>query len=396
MAAPTTGIAFLELLRKSNLVSEDRLAAYLATVPYPDRLAPTDLAGRMVQDRLLTRFQAHHLLKGRHKNFLFGSFRVLEPLGGGGMSQVFLCEHTVDRTRFAVKLLPARDPADPTAAARAGLAIDHPNVVRAHAFDRAEGKFYYLVMDYVDGVNLRELVQTIGPLPAPQAAHYVAQAAAGLQHVADRGLVHGEVRPSNLMLNRAGTVKLLDLGLAGAPADTRADVTGLGATFLYLLTGQGPGAEPEPLEGVPDAVRDIVRGMLHPGPVDRFPNPASVIAALAPWTATPLPPPSDSYFPRRSGAWAAGSTVPVIPSSSTPTSSWVVPSAGGSPASGEPASSPDGSPWEWSRRWLVVAGVVFLLIVVAVVLAVLNPFKLSPRQIGLPGRPPAGQSDLAR
>jgi serine/threonine protein kinase len=371
MAAPTTGSSFLELLRKSNLVPEDRLAGYLATVPGPDRLAPTDLAGRMVQDRLLTRFQANHLLKGRYKNFLIGNYRILEPIGGGGMSQVFLCEHAVERNRLAVKLLPSRETVDPTPAARAALAIDHPNVVRAYQFDRAEGKFYFLLMDYVDGVNLRELVQTIGPLPVPQAAHYVAQAAAGLQHVADRGLVHGDVRPSNLMLNRAGTIKLLDLGLARAPADRRADVAGLGATFHYLLTGREPGTDPELLQGVPDTVREIVRGMLHPGPVDRIPIPAAAIAALIPWTATPLPPPHDSYFPRRSGAWAAGSTVPMIPSLTTPIGIWAVPPPGG--RSAVEASRPAG-PSNPSRRWLLVVVVVFLLAAAAVVLLVLNPF----------------------
>jgi eukaryotic-like serine/threonine-protein kinase len=373
MAAPTTGSAFLELLRKSNLLPEERLAAYLATVPEPDRLAPTDLAGRMVQDRLLTRFQANHLLKGRYKNFLIGLYRVLEPIGGGGMSQVFLSEHSVQRNRVALKLLPVGD-ADPTAGVRAALAIDHPNVVRAHEFERAEGKFYYLVMDYVDGVNLRELVQTIGPLPAPQAAHYVVQAAAGLQVVADRGLAHGEVKPSNLLLSRAGVVKLLDLGLARTPAGTRADVTGLGATLLYLLTGRLPGDGADSLPGVSDSLRAIVREMIHPGTDDRFPTPAAVIAALAPWTATPLPPPHDSYFPRRSGSWAAGSTASMIPSSSTPTGIWVVPPPA-KPGGAEPHRSPE-SPTARSRPWVIAAIVVaFLIAAAAVVLAVLNPFE---------------------
>jgi serine/threonine protein kinase len=131
----------------------------------------------MLRDGLLTKFQATHLLRGRYKNFYLGKFKLLEPLGTGGMSQVFLAEHVVMKHRVAIKMLPVREGTDPAAVsrflreARAAAAVNHPNVVRAHDFDIADGKYYYLVKDYVDGVNLHDLDKAVGPHPPPHAAN---------------------------------------------------------------------------------------------------------------------------------------------------------------------------------------------------------------------------------
>ena len=98
--------------------------------------------------------------------------------------------------------------------------LDHPNIVRAFDLDR-EGALHFLVMEYVDGASLQYLVDARGRLPLDRAVNYVAQAALGLQHAHDDGLVHRDVKPSNLMLDWAGTVKLLDLGLARVPPKRR-------------------------------------------------------------------------------------------------------------------------------------------------------------------------------
>src|SRR5437660_1291385 len=95
------------------------------------------------------------------------------------------------------------------------------NLIRTHDLDH-DGRTHFLVMDYVDGRSFHEIVTARGPLPVVRAAHYVAQAALGLQHAHERGLVHRDVKPGNLLLDRAGVVKVLDMGLA-RPQDTNKD-----------------------------------------------------------------------------------------------------------------------------------------------------------------------------
>jgi serine/threonine protein kinase len=268
-----------------------------------------------------------------------------------------------------MKLLPARGGEDKPAVsrflreARAAAAVNHPNVVRAHDFDLAEGKFYYLIMEFVDGVNLHDLVKKIGPLPAVQAANYIAQTAAGLQHISECGLIHRDLKPSNMLVDHSGVVRILDLGLARftnddkdnltrqlqgksilgtadflAPEqaiqadkiDVRADIYSLGATLYFLLSGRAPFEQqsvtqkllahqlrdPDPLTGVPKGLADVVSKMMQKSPADRYQTPADVIDALAPWSTQPLSLPDSSWFPGRAGGGApsTGSMAAATPS----------------------------------------------------------------------------------
>lgn len=342
---------FLTLLRKSALMEASELTKYLNMVTDHASMSPEELAARMQKDNILSPFQAHHLLRGRYKNFFIGKYKVLAPLGSGGMSQVFLCEHTVMKHQVALKLLNIKDNSDPQAIARfqrearAAAAVNHPNVVRAHDVDKADGKLYFLVMDYVDGVNLHDLVKRIGPLPAEQAANYIAQAAVGLHEIASKGLIHRDLKPSNLLLDREGVIRILDLGLACfaddsngvtqqfqsesvfgtadylAPeqalsmpdVDARADIYSLGATLYYLLSGQAPFEncstaqkllahqmrDPDPIEAVPNALFQVMMLMMRKKPGDRLQQAYDVVEALTPWASLPLPMPPDDFFPPR-------------------------------------------------------------------------------------------------
>src|SRR5919198_1512588 len=232
MPAPITSDAFLDCVRKSGLVDPEYLDSHVDSLRQAASLPPEPqlLAQRLVDDGLLTAFHTGQLLKGKYRGFIVGKYKVLEPLGTGGMGHVFLCEHLLMGHRVAMKLLTGIAEDDMNAVerffreARAGALLNHPNLVRAHDVDH-DGTYYYLIMDYVDGVSLQELVQRKGPLDPVRAAHYAAQAAHGLQHMHEAGLVHRDVKPGNLVLERTGRVKILDLGLARFLDDHRDSLT---------------------------------------------------------------------------------------------------------------------------------------------------------------------------
>jgi hypothetical protein len=267
-----------------------------------------------------------------------GPYEILGRLGEGGMGTVYRARHReLDRV-VALKVLPA-DRVDEAAVARfrnemkAAGRLDHPNIVAARDAGRV-GNTYYLAMDLVDGADLSSVVGRLGPLPVADACELVRQAAVGLQHACECGLVHRDVKPSNLMLARGGVVRVLDLGLARSTADlpagerltmsgallgtadyiapeqidqahaadARADVYGLGGTLYFLLTGTAPygdrrtwwdklrahaeAAVPAVRDRRPDVpagLADLLRRMLAKDPAGRPATPNEVAAALAPF-----------------------------------------------------------------------------------------------------------------
>ncbi|HEX4613006.1 MAG TPA: serine/threonine-protein kinase, partial [Urbifossiella sp.] len=362
MPAPASVPEFLDLVQKSGVADEAKLKAYLDRVGGPAALPaePSKAAGHLVRDGLLTYFQAEQILQGKWKRFTIGKYKVLERLGSGGMGTVFLCEHKLMRRRVAVKVLPTAKSTDQASLerfnreARAAAAVDHPNIVRAFDIDQDEN-LHFLVMEYVDGTNLQDLVKKAGPLDPVRACHYIYGAAVGLQHAHEMGLIHRDIKPGNVLLDRTGVVKILDMGLARLIHDTddhitrkydenilgtadylspeqaedshtvdiRSDIYSLGATFYFLLSGSQPfpeGTIPQKLiwhrsrqprsirdtrPEVPEGVVSIVSRMMAKKPEDRFQTPAEVIAALQPWVSVPIPPPSDQEMPQLSPAVAA-------------------------------------------------------------------------------------------
>jgi eukaryotic-like serine/threonine-protein kinase len=360
MPSPANNDELLDLVRKSGVLDEKRLEGYLAKIGYPNGVPPepSKFAGVMVRDGLLTHFQAEQLNQGKWRRFTIGRYKVLERLGAGGMGSVYLCEHKLMRRRVAVKVLPTAKAEEPASLerfyreARAVAALDHPNIVRAYDIDQ-DDKLHFLVMEFVDGANFQEIVKRTGPMDVTRAAHYIRQAALGIQHAHEAaGLVHRDIKPGNILVDRNGIVKVLDMGLARffhdtddiltkkydenvlgtadylAPeqaldshgVDIRADIYSLGATFYFCLTGRPPFADgsiaqkliwhqtrqPKPVRSirpdVPEEIAAIIEKAMAKDPAQRYQTPLDVAEALAPWTTTAIALPPESEMPQLSPA----------------------------------------------------------------------------------------------
>ncbi len=207
-----------------------------------------------------------------------GPYRLLRPLGTGGMGTVYLAEHQRLRRRCAIKLLPRERVDQPGWLDRFDremttvASLEHTNIVRANDAGHEDG-WHYLVMEHLDGLDVGRIAGRMGPLEVADACEIVRQAALGLAHVHSSGLVHRDVKPSNLMLTHDGVVKLLDLGLVlsgddplavddrlttvghlmgtmpymapeqlmdSRDVDPRADIYSLGATLFRLIAGKPP------------------------------------------------------------------------------------------------------------------------------------------------------------
>src|SRR5262245_47344489 len=202
MAAPSTAADFLSLVRKSGVVPETTLNKYLDE--RTGDATPQEWATELIQAKLLTPFQAKNLLSGRYRGLVLGAYKLLHPLGQGGMGVVYLAEHTLMNRKVAVKVLPHDKAVDQLSLdrfyreARAAAALDHPNIVRLHDVNQGAG-VHFLVMEYVEGVNLQTLLDTTGPLHFVLAVECAAQAAAGLRHAHENGFVHRDIKPANLI-----------------------------------------------------------------------------------------------------------------------------------------------------------------------------------------------------
>src|SRR3954447_22237892 len=183
MPSPANNDEFLDLVRKSEVVEEKKLESYLEGVRASGLPAqPGQLAGLMVRDGLLTHFQAEQFLLGKWRRFTIGKYKVLERLGSGRMGSVHPFEHNFMRRPAAVKVLPTAKADDPSSLerfyreARAVAALDHPNIVRAYDIDQDE-KLHFLVMEYVDGSSLQDMIKKAGPIDVIRVAHYMRQSA---------------------------------------------------------------------------------------------------------------------------------------------------------------------------------------------------------------------------
>ncbi len=269
---------YLAMLERSGLVPRPRLLEAVTDLRQRHGATVTldHVAEYFLQANIITAWHDEKLRVGKYKGFFLGKYKLLGLLGSGGMCSVYLAEHTLLRQPRAIKVLPKGRVADTSyldrfyREGRAVAALGHPNIVRVYDIDR-EGDNHYLVMEYVEGLNLYDLVKKKGPLNYREATDYILQAAIGLQHAHDAKLVHRDVKPANLLVTSGEIVKVLDLGLAlfreeeysvtmahhekvlgtadylapeqavnSHEVDHRADIYGLGCSLYYLLTGKPP------------------------------------------------------------------------------------------------------------------------------------------------------------
>src|SRR5262245_58120386 len=338
----------IERLRRSELIGEEHITALVTSGL--DLLKPEDLANELVKRDLLTKFQADQILSNRLEKLELGPYRLLRPIGSGGMGDVYLGLQKKLERNVAIKVLrPDFAAAHATALARfrrealAVARLAHPNIVHIYDADEINGT-NFIVMEYVPGIDLWHLVEERGPLPVGMACDFIRQAALGLQHAHEAVLVHRDIKPSNLlvvmpekpMTGNWGVVKILDLGLAriqdeggeltmtrvrcllGTPdfispeqaqnssdVDIRSDLYSLGCTFHYLLTGQVPFPGRTAIEklmchhletplavnllreGVPPKVHAIVDRLLKKKASERYATPGELAAALGEALSSP-------------------------------------------------------------------------------------------------------------
>lgn len=270
------------------------------------------------------------MLEGRQLDH----FAVDQMIGGGGMGAVFRGRDLrLDRV-VAIKVIPSarRDPETLRRfrlEAQAAAKLDHPNIARVYYVGEAE-QWNYIVFEFIDGVNIRDLVEMEGPLSVDDAVYYTRQVAEALQHAYDRDVVHRDIKPSNVLVTAAGAAKVVDMGLARntaldrstadetasgvtlgtfdyispeqarnpRDADVRSDLYSLGCTLFYMLTGNPPFPEgtalqkllshgsqapPDPRgwrEDLSDELFEITMKLMAKRPGDRYQTPTELISDL--------------------------------------------------------------------------------------------------------------------
>ncbi|RUL89026.1 serine/threonine-protein kinase [Tautonia sociabilis] len=277
-----------------------------------------------------------------------GSYRLIEPLGSGGMSSVFRAVHIDSGYEVALKVLPRYLAKNSTLLQRflreavSAEALEHPNIVSI--YDRgSEGGRHYLVLEYVDGSDLHDRVRHRGPMPVDEAMRVIREAAQGLRYASSKGVVHRDIKPANILMASDGSVKLIDLGLAlqheaedervtrhgttvgtvdymapeqardSRAANERSDMYSLGCTLYYLLTGFPPfpgghiadklrrhATQPPPdvrqlRPDVPRGVARLILRLMAKRPEDRFADYDELLAELDTLASNPSEDGSGSF-----------------------------------------------------------------------------------------------------
>ena len=282
-AADAVPVDLLPIIRNSGALTEKqflevRNKVHAGALPADSR----GLAQRLVADNLLTDYQVKRFLSGKSHGLIVGKYVILDRIGSGSMGRVYKAHHQLMGRVVALKIIAPEIVTNDRVIARFHREmrlvgrLDHPNVVRAFDADQSNN-ILYIVMEYVAGKSLGQRLREGGILPPVEAVGYAAQAALGLAHAHEQGIVHRDVKPSNLLVNEAKQLKVLDLGLGvlmetdeqsafatadgvavgtvdymspeqacGREVDGRSDLFSLGCALYHLISGRQafPGSSP--------------------------------------------------------------------------------------------------------------------------------------------------------
>lgn len=334
-----TSTDLLKLLKKSGLMSAAQMAATQDIAAQTD--SADQLSKELVRMGLLTAWQAAQLLKGQ-SGFVLGHYRLLDSIGRGGMGHVFRAVDSRNSSIVAIKVMSRKLSSNQHLVQRfrreirASSLLDSPHIVRSLDAGRV-GNIDFMVMEYVNGDQLDNILAGISGIPVAQACEVIRQTALGLQHAYEQHMVHRDIKPSNLMLNwnddGTASVRIMDMGLVrlldddkertavtragqvmGTPdymspeqgwnttdVDIRSDIYSLGCTFFRMLTGRIPFQGDNPLQvlmvrcskDAPSArsirpelaepIDAIVTRMTRRNPDERFQTPQELADAIEPY-----------------------------------------------------------------------------------------------------------------
>lgn len=365
----------LPVIRSSGVLAEKQLSEIKARVLRGDLpFDPVELADRLIEEEILTAYQARKFLNGRPHGLIVGRYIILDRIGSGSMGRVYRARHPMMDRVVALKIIAPEIASNDRVVARFQREmklvgrLDHPNVVRAFDADQHQ-RVLFIVMEYVTGYSLGDRLRK-GPIPPTEMVEFAAQAARGLAHAHEQGIVHRDIKPSNILIGRDGRVRILDLGLGvlmeadpstsfatadgiavgtvdymspeqacGRDVDGRSDLFGLGCAMYHLMTGRLPFPGSSPIERLgkrlsgrhvpitehlPDLPSNVVRvldRMMAHKPSDRFAGAAELADILEglvrPRTKSVAPPAAVEAESRGSGVAAVGPA----PSTSGPSAS---------------------------------------------------------------------------